>query len=250
MHETARALLAEREGAVLARSLMRRIDRAALATSLEGAPYASLVLSAVDLDAVPLLFLSDLAQHCRNVAADPRIALLFDGTSGHSDPLAGPRLTVLGKLGPSDDPRLLARFMARHPASQFYAGFADFRLYRITVERCHLVAGFGRIEWIPGLALTWAGDVTALAAAEPEIVAQMNADHAEAIDRFAERLLARAGKGWHMTGIDPEGLDLRHDAETARLDFLDPVTTPEAARRTLALLTAGVRGPIANHGNL
>ena len=68
---------------------------------------------------------------------------------------------------------------------------------------------------------------SALAAAEPEIVAHMNADHADAVQLYARRLLGRAGEGWRMTGIDPEGLDLRRqsetDGETARLDFAEPV---------------------------
>ena len=115
-----------------------------------GAPYASLVLVAADLDASPLLLLSDLAQHSRNIAFDPRVSLLLDGTEGHADPLAGPRLTLLGRAEAVADPRLLARFAARHPSSALYAGFADFRLYRVAVERGHLVAGFGRIDWIDG----------------------------------------------------------------------------------------------------
>src|SRR5262245_8450200 len=73
--------------AILARRLARSRTRAALATSLGGAPYASLVLFAVDLDASPLLLLSGLAQHSRNIAFDPRVSLLLDATEGHPDPL-------------------------------------------------------------------------------------------------------------------------------------------------------------------
>lgn len=249
MHETIRALPAERGSAALARALLRRIDRAALATSLEGAPYASLVLLALDLDASPLLLLSDLAQHSANIAADPRIALLIEGTAGHAEPLAGPRLSVLGRAEASQDPRLLARFAARHPQSRLYAGFGDFRLYRVAVERGHLIAGFGRIEWIAGAALLQAGDFAALAAAEPEILAEMNAAHAEALDLFAGRLPGRAGTGWQMSGIDPEGIDLRREAQTARLDFPAPVTTPQAARRACAALAAAARGGAPPDGN-
>ena len=132
--------------AVFGRLLARGCTRAALATSLNGAPYASLVLFAVDVDASPLLLLSDLAQHSRNIAFDPRVSLLLDATQGHPDPLTGARLTLLGRALPADDPRCLARFLAHHPSSAGYAGFPDFRLYRVVIERGHLVAGFGRIE--------------------------------------------------------------------------------------------------------
>src|SRR4029077_6915026 len=218
----------------------RSRTRAALATSLGGAPYASLVLLAVDLDASPLLLLSDLAQHSRNIAFDPRVALLLDATEGHPDPLTGPRLTLLGRALPTDDRRSLARFIAHHPTRAAYAGFGDFHLYRIEVERGHLVAGFGRIDWIDAGDLLFAGDVGVLAAAEPEILKHMNDDHGDAIDRYAHRLLGRRGPGWRMTGIDPEGIDLRNGGETARLDFAAlvavPVLSPEAARAALVQL--------------
>src|SRR5262249_8229806 len=118
-----------------ARFLARSRDRAALATSLRGTPYASLVLFAVDLDASPLLLLSDLAQHSRNIASDPRVSLLLDATEGRADPLTGPRVTLIGQAVAIDDPRPLARFIAHHPTSSVYSGFGDFRLYRVTVER-------------------------------------------------------------------------------------------------------------------
>src|SRR3954454_19919374 len=90
-----------------ARRLIRTRGHAALATSLDGRPYVSLVAVACDHDASPVLLLSDLAQHTRNLWAEPLISLLFEATAGYADPLAGPRLTVLGRVECRDDPRLL-----------------------------------------------------------------------------------------------------------------------------------------------
>jgi putative heme iron utilization protein len=229
-----------------ARRLVRIRGHAALATSLDGRPYVSLVAVACDSDASPLLLLSDLARHTRNLLAEPRVSLLFEETAGYADPLAGPRLTLLGRAARCDDPRLAARFAARHPASAVYAGFADFHLCRVAIERGHLVAGFGRIAWVEGEHLRFSGDVSALAAAESEIVAHMNEDHADAVRLYADRLLGRPGEGWRITGIDPEGLDLRREntagGETARLDFPETVLTPAAARRVLVSLAAQARG--------
>ena len=146
-----------------ARRLMRSRDHAALATSLGGHPYVSLVAVACEADARPLLLLSDLAQHTSNLLADPRVSLLLDDTRGHRDPLAGPRLTLLGRAARCEDPHSAARFAARHPASAGYAGFADFHLYRVAIERGHLVAGFGRIAWIEAEQLRFQGDASALA---------------------------------------------------------------------------------------
>jgi heme iron utilization protein len=232
---------ANQDAAVLGRRLIRGCGCAALATSSLGAPYASLVLVAADLDASPLLLLSDLAQHSRNIAFEPRVSLLFDGTEGHADRLDGPRLSVLGRAEAVADPRLLARFTARHPSSALYAGFADFRLYRIVVERGHLVAGFGRIEWIERERLLFAGDIAALAAAEVSLVARLNQDHGRLIDRCARQILGRADTGWRVTGIDPEGIDLRRGADTARIDFPAPALSAEAAAGTLADLVQNLR---------
>jgi putative heme iron utilization protein len=133
--------------------LLRGADRAALATTLPAAayqawPYASLVLMAVAADGSPVLFVSDLAEHAKNIAADNRVSLLIDGTAGRKDPLTGPRVTLLGRAVRTDDADLKARFLARQPAAKLYAGFADFHVYRVEVTRAHFVAGFGRIHWI------------------------------------------------------------------------------------------------------
>lgn len=227
--------------AAFSRRLLRTRERAALATSWRGVPYASLVLFAADLDASPLLLLSDLAQHSRNIGFDPRISLLLDATEGHADPLTGPRLTLIGRAEAIDEPRRFARFIAHHPMSSIYSGFGDFRLYRLIVERAHLVAGFGQIRWIEGRDLLFAGDASELAAAEPEILEHMNEDHADVIANCARHLLGREGTEWRMTGIDPEGIDLHRDGETARLDFATPVLTAEAARAALVQLAANAR---------
>ncbi len=225
--------------------MVRSRGHAALGTSLAGRPYVSLVATACDMDASPLLLLSDLAQHTKNLAAGPFVSLLFEDVAGHPDPLAGPRLTLLGRAERRDDPRALARFTARHPSAASYTGFADFHLYRVEIERGHLVAGFGRINWVEAAELRFSADARPLADAEPEILEPMNREHAEAIELYANRLIGRQGAGWRMTGIDPEGIDLRRSmeagGETARLDFEAPVLTPAAARLALADLAQRAR---------
>jgi heme iron utilization protein len=234
----------------ICRHLMRRQAHVALATSFPGEPgarpYVSLVAVACDLDASPLLLLSDLAQHSRNIAVEPPVSLLFDGGARlAADPLAEPRLSLLGEAVRLDDKRLLARFVARHPGAAAYAGFGDFHLYRVTIGRGHLVAGFGRISWVEPEELRFADDTRALAEAEDGILVHMNTDHADAVALYATRLLRRAGAAWRMTGIDPEGIDLRGDTDAARLDFADyalpPVRDAKGAREALVALVAAAR---------
>ncbi len=218
------------------RRLIRACDRATLATAQadsDGWPYGSLVLVMADHDAAPVLLLSNLAEHSKNLAADNRVSLLFDDTAGLDDPLTGARVTVLGEARETDDPRLRARFIARHPSARDYATFTDFRFYRLAVTRAHLVAGFGVIHWIDADALLWRGDAAELITRETDIVEHMNADHADALDLYANRLLGLPGSGWTMTGIDPEGCDLRLGGTVARLLFDGPVHDADTARQAL-----------------
>lgn len=238
--------------AVTARRLLRSLDRATLATALSSGaavwPYASLVLAACDLDASPLLLLSDLAEHTKNLARDARASLLFDGTGGRDDPLTGPRVTVLGEIVPDPAQEHLERFVRRHPAASAYAGFKDFRLYRMRVLRAHLVAGFGRIDWIEPSELLYPPAATGwLSAAEPEVLHHMNVDHAQTLDLYAHRLLGLAGEGWRLTGVDPEGGDLRRFGQVARLDFPQPVTDPNELRQIFAALAQSARASQESH---
>lgn len=226
--------------ATQARSVVRSTDRATLATVTAGEawPYGSLVMAACGFDASPLLLISDLAEHSINLAADNRASLLFDGTKGLDNALTGARVTVLGRVVRCDDDGLSARYLARHPGAREYAGFGDFGLYRMAVERAHLVAGFGVIHWIAGGDFLFdPAGAKELAEHEAEIVAHMNADHGDAVAFYAAALAPPPAKGragaWKMTGIDPEGCDLRCGGEVARLAFDAPVSGPEAARAAL-----------------
>jgi hypothetical protein len=209
---------------------MRATDRAALATSQTGWPFASLVLVALDHDASPLLLISDLSEHAKNIKAERRVSLLFDGTQGLDDPLTGPRVTVLGEAAPVEDARLRARFLARHPAAELYAGFADFHLHRVSIARAHLVAGFGRIHWVEARDLLVTPD-DSFARAEPSTLAAVNED--PKIVNAAVRSLGLGGEGWRVTGADPEGLDIRRVGSIARLALPLPSLSAEAVRDAL-----------------
>lgn len=227
------------------RDLIRRCDRAALATSLPGDsgawPYASLVLVAVDHDLSPILLMSDLAEHSKAIATDSRVALLFDGTTGLAQPLSGPRVTLMGCAAKTDDERLKQRFLRHHPDAALYAGFGDFHVYKVTLERTHLVGGFGKIRWIAPGELLAVPPVRDLAEGEQDIVAHMNQDHAEAVQLYATKLLNLPGTGWTMAGIDAEGIDLRQGGAVARLAFDQPLTAAGQARQILVALVQRAR---------
>lgn len=231
-----------------ARRLLRSADRAYLATHRRGDveapdwPYAALVLLAVDHDASPLLLISALAEHTKDIAGDNRVALLVDGTLGLDEPLTGARATLLGRIEKTSEPRHRRRFLARHPGAAMYADFKDFGFYRMAVERAHLVAGFGRIHWIAGGDLIdSAGQSAELIAAESGIVEHMNRDHADALALYATKSLGLPPGAWAMTGIDAEGLDMRLAGRVARLDFPRRIANAEEARAALVRLAKQAR---------
>lgn len=226
-----------------ARHLVRSVLYASLSTVMRdqnGAPYASMVAVATDQVGNPILLISDLADHTKNLKQDDRISLLLIADVGDEDPMAGERLTLQGRLHRSDDPALRQRYLSRHGAAALYADFADFGFYHMTIERAHLVAGFGRIHWIDGENLT-IEPASALLEAESDIVSHMNDDHADAIQLYATRLLQRGDGDWRMTGVDPDGADLRFGNHAARLPFDERVEESTNVRKELVRLVNKAR---------
>lgn len=210
-----------------------------------GAPYASLVAPAPDMAGVPLMLLSDLAQHTRNLAADPRACLLVDGTAGYEAPLAGPRASLQGRLYLDDTPATRGRYLRWQPQAAQYAAMTDFRIYRLDVTGAHLVAGFGKVHWLAPRALQRnLQDASALMEREADIVQHMNSDHLDALADIAGALAGgpRPDDGaWILAGVDPDGADLARGSRRLRLDFAARVTDAEGCRRELVRATHRAR---------
>lgn len=233
---------------LLAKELLRATRAGSLATidRNTGHPFASLVNIATDSDGAPLILISRLATHTANLEADARAAVLL-AAAGKGDPLAHPRLTLIGSFVrvPREDrnePRLRRRFLARHPKSELYAGFADFAFWRLEAVSAHLNGGFARAADLTAAdTMTDVADAADLVEAEAGAIAHMNADHAEAVRLYATKLLGAADGPWRLTGLDPDGLDLACGDATARLAFAERVTTAQQLRKVVVDLAAEAR---------
>jgi putative heme iron utilization protein len=227
------------------RLIWRGASKASLATVMGGSghPYASLVTVATDHVGCPLLLLSTLADHTRNLMDDARVSLLFDDSEGHSNPQAGARVTIMGRADRTEDPVDRDRFLARHPGAALYAGFGDFTFYRVTPERVHYVGGFAKAVWIDDGALGPAAAAETLRVAEEGILSHMNADHTDALTLIAKEHLgeiATAGdeaESWKVTACDIDGFDISLGDRVRRLAFPQVVHSAREAREALVALT-------------
>lgn len=210
-----------------ARAVLHQCDFGALATQsakLAGFPFVSHVPMALDGAGRPVMLLSNLAEHTRNLSLDPRASLM--ATLPGPDPQAQARLTLLGEVAPFDAPRALVdRYLRYHPEAATFLGFGDFRFFRLSPVRIRLVGGFARAGWIE--------------AADWKRPALGEAEEAELLAALA----SSRPVGWTVLGLDWEGLDVRNaTGSRLRLSWAVAPATPdtlaEQARHTLASVVA------------
>jgi putative heme iron utilization protein len=237
---------ADFDAARAARLLLRRSRQGALATLMAGSgdPYCSLVNVASHPDGSPILLISRLALHTRNLLGDARVSLMLDERA-EGDPLEGARIMLAGRAEQAADPDLemvRRRYLSAHPSAEAFVNFTDFSFFRIQPSGTHLVAGFGRIvDLKPEQFLTDVSDAGALLEAEQGAIDHMNADHRDATSLYATKLLGAEPADWRCTGCDPDGIDLQAGAKTLRLDFPERVTGPGELRKVLVKLAEEAR---------
>jgi putative heme iron utilization protein len=232
-----------------ARTLVSQSQMAALATiSEDGSPWGSLVLYATLEDGTPVLCLSTLAEHGRNVVRDARASLVVGEAETVGDPLDSGRVTLAGRLEVPEGEELeaaRAAYQAASPASSLYGGFGDFTYYALRLERVRWVGGYGRMD-SAGVAAYHAAEPDPVASGAAYAIRHLNADHADALLDMAHAL------GGHPDAtsatcvrIDRYGLDLtlqtpRGYAET-RIAFAEPAAAPGDLRKATVELARRAR---------
>jgi putative heme iron utilization protein len=226
-----------------AKKLLREGRSGALATLAPGSgdPYCSLVNVATAVDGAPLFLLSKLALHTKNILADGRVSLMLDERK-EGDPLEGARVMLMGTCAKTESSSAAGAYLRRHPDAEMFASFGDFAFYRMDISRAHLVAGFGRIvDLKPQDLLANIADAEALVESEPDAIAHMNADHADACRLYATKLLGGPDGDWRCVGVDPEGLELQLGRTALRLPFPQRITGPGPLRALLKRLAEDAR---------
>lgn len=236
----------------LARTLIRTARYGAIAVldPETGAPLASRVGTATDIDGTPLILVSMLSAHTRALIADSRCSLLV-GEPGKGDPLAHPRITISCNAlqlqsETAERARAERRYLNRHPKAKLYAGLGDFHFFRLEPARASLNGGFGKAYLLGRHDLVAETSVAQnLAESEQSAVEHMNSDHVDAISVYARAFCGAGEASWRITGIDADGLDLAAGDETRRLFFPEPLADARDLRKVLVELAAAGRRKLA-----
>ena len=236
-----------------ARTLVAGGNRGVLSTvALDpaGYPFGSVATYALDGAGRPIVFVSTMAEHTRNAAADPRASLIVtEPFPDGSDPLAAGRVTLVGDLlEVQDDEHQTVRdtYLAANPASAYYIDCGDFSFWRPEVRSVRYVGGYGRMSWVE--AADYAAAEADPLAGEPAvgILEHMNADHADSLVLMARVLGGRADATEAvMTAVDRYGFDVVVSGPAGRaalrLGFEGPVATPAAVRPAMIRLVERAR---------
>ena len=210
-----------------------------ISKKLPGYPFGSVVPCITDHAARPVMLVSGLAEHTKNIGADPRVSLLVRDAG--ADPQECARLTLIGDAKPvaAERAALQARYLQYFPNAERLLALGDFSFFHIEPAMLRYVGGFGAIHWISRD--SYAPPANELAACEADIVTHMNAEHVGALRDYCRHFKQRQPATVGMIGIDCDGFDLRADDQILRFDFAQPVSDAPTARAALKAMVAEAR---------
>ncbi len=200
-----------------------------LSCRIRGYPFGSVVPFVLDQEARPVILISRLAEHAKNLEADRRASLLARGDDG--DVQAGARLTLVGDATRIDDSCLRSRFLRYQPKARELLALGDFSFWRIEPVALRFIAGFGVIRWVP--VEDFAPHAGALVTGESRILEEMSAGHADALRACCAHALGRPVGDAILLGVDCDGCDLSAAGVRLRLDFRQTALDPDAVRREI-----------------
>lgn len=212
---------------------------ATLSLKLGGYPFGSVVPHMLDQQGRPIILISALAEHTKNIQHDPRVSLLANEPA--EDIQASARLTLVGdaaRMADQDSPK--SRYLRYFPGAAQNLKLADFFFYRIEPRHIRFIGGFGAIHWVAPQ--EYVAPSNRLDEQEDGIVAHMNQDHAQSLRDYCHHYHGMQTLDAAMLGLDCDGFDVRADSRVLRFDFSAPVLDATGARQALAAMAQECRG--------
>jgi putative heme iron utilization protein len=216
-----------------------------------GWPFGSITPYAQLETGEPIVLISEIAEHTRNVHRDARVSLLVQESAAQARPQAGARVTILGYAIPVPAPYIehaQRGYSSLFPDSADYFLAHDFSLYRIVVTQIRYIGGFGDIHWVAGDAVVdyaAASDIDPLAAQIDGVCKHMNEDHSDSLVLMSERLATTPAQSARMIRVDSDGFDVIAVQDGVhryvRLAFPGPVSTAEETRIAMVKLVKKAR---------
>lgn len=239
--------------ALEARQFLRSTHRAILSThsaKFDGYPFGSVAPFVLDHDCQPVILISDIAEHTKNIATNPKVSLLV--FAGDEDLQANARLTLIGNAIKTnkDDANLRARYLRYLPQAASYFDMHDFSFYRIEITQVRYIAGFGKMGWVTGSDLLSDNTVNTsqLATLETSMIEHMNADHSDSLIAYCKHFHALDAINAKIIGIDSEGFDVSAELVatanqplTLRFKFEQPIDDAQSARAAFVSMSKAAK---------
>ena len=224
----------------------------------DGYPFGSVMPFVLDHNCQPIVFISSIAEHTKNIIANPKVSLMVfqsDNLKSAEDLHANGRLTLIGEATrlEKNDADLMARYCRYFPESTAYLAMHDFQFYRININQARYIAGFGKMGWLAGKELAGEEIVDLINAEKTDTIAQletsmiehMNADHADSLLAYCQHFHSVKPSRVSLIGVDSDGFDIEtvvaDDIKTLRFTFDSPISDANSARLAFLALSKAAR---------
>lgn len=206
-----------------------------LSKKFDGYPFGSITPYLVNHDGSLLILISTIAEHTKNIINDPRVSLITHNQRDSHIQTQG-RVTVVGTAHLVEDKAQAGiRYLRYFPEAESYFSMHDFSFYRIVPVAIRYIGGFGKIHWVS--TEDYLCPNYALAEQEDGVIAHMNSDHRDTMQRYCQHFHQYAAQQVEMLGIDCDGFDVRADDQIQRFDFTEPVLDAQQARQALVAMS-------------
>ncbi len=197
----------------------------------KGYPYGSVAPYVVNHQGMPVILISNLAEHTKNIAHNAQVSLLAFSNEG--DLQENARLTLLAKAEQTDKENdlLRARYLRYLPQAESYFDAHDFSFYTLYITQARYIAGFGKMGWVEGDDFQIPSNP--LFTEEVGILDHMNQDHVENLKAYCRHFHQVNPETIEMIGIDSLGFDVRTENQQLRFNFAHTISNAQEARTAL-----------------
>lgn len=202
-----------------------------------GYPFGSVTPFVLSNENVPIILISDIAQHTKNLKADSKCCLTI--FSNQTNAQNNFRITIIGDGEINEDEKIGQKYFNFFPESKNYFKTHNFFFYTIRPKRVRFIAGFGDIHWIE--TNEWNHSEVNWKDEETGIIDHMNKDHKNVLELMAKKLFEQSTNDVKLISIDPNGAHIKIDKDIYYHGFDKSAFTTEQMREAFVDLAKRLR---------